>query len=185
MKHSHFITLHGSPAARHREKRARAWVLVLLLALALALVLAAPARSAPASERFGLGIVLGSPSGISLKIPQGAQSLNVIVGYDLDNDPPGPGPEWDDDYVYVGVDYVWYNYELIRVKQGRLPLYFGPGAYAAIADRTVVGVRFAVGLEYQFARAPFDIFLELGPRVNVVPDTDADVFAGLGARFFF
>ena len=185
MKNPQFI-LNENPR-KLREKRARAWALILLLALALAAVLVAPARAQPASDRFGLGLVLGSPSGLSLKIPQGAQSVNVIVGYDFDDGPPPPRDRgWGDDWLYVGADYVWYNYGLIRVERGRLPLYYGPGVYAAISEpRSAVGIRFAVGLEYQFAQAPFDIFLELGPRINVVPNTDGDIFVGLGGRFFF
>jgi hypothetical protein len=181
------VIYHPANAAREKShERTRNWMYLILLILVLIAVLAGPARAAGnARDNFGIGVILGSPSGISLKIPQGAQSINVIAGWDIHNDDP-PGPPCCNDYFYIGGDYVWYNYNLIHVSQGRLPLYYGPGIYAAFSKpRNVVGFRFPVGLEYQFATAPFDIFLELGPRVNIVPATDVDIFVGLGARFFF
>jgi hypothetical protein len=162
------------------------------IAAGIALGLAATAHAAPASDgRFGLGFVLGNPSGISMKIPAApANSINVIAGWDL-NDGPGPGPDRDCcSSFYVGADYAFYNYNLIRVQRGRMPLYYGPGLNASFYDApgdddVRVGFRFVVGLEYQFATAPFDIFLEIAPGINVIPDTDGFVSAGLGARFFF
>jgi hypothetical protein len=156
-----------------------------LLAVLGILAAAVPARAADAATGTGIGIVLGEPSGFSLKLPHGANSINVILGYDLDDGPDGPGCCDGDGHFYVGGDYVWYNYNLIRVSQGRFPLYYGPGAYVALWDRTVAGLRGVVGLEYQFATAPFDIFLEIGPRINVIPNTHTSAFGGLGTRFFF
>jgi hypothetical protein len=46
-------------------------------------------------------------------------------------------------------------------------------------------MRFVLGLEYQFATAPFDIFLEIAPGIRVIPNTSGYVSSGLGARFFF
>jgi hypothetical protein len=152
-------------------------------------------------DHFGLGIILGGPSGLSLKIPSGrANSINVILGYNAHGGPgwgngwgngrcDGPGDDdcWDDDgSFYLGADYVWYNYNLIRVTHGRLPLYYGPGLNATVwDDGSRVGFRIVVGLEYQFATAPFDIFFEVAPGVNLVPNTSGYVSAGIGTRFFF
>lgn len=148
---------------------------------------------------FGLGIVLGNPSGLSAKIPAGANSINAILGYNAYGGPhwgydcPGPGPNncYDNGSLYLGADYIFYNYNLIRVSKGRLPLYYGPGLNATFwdapagADAVRVGIRVAVGLEYQFASAPFDIFFEIAPGINVIPNTSGYVSAGLGTRFFF
>src|SRR5688572_20008891 len=93
------------------------------------------ANATPASEGFGIGVVLGSPSGISLKIPASpANSINVIAGWNLD----GNDGRWDNDgccsSFYLGGDYIFYNYNLIRVNRGRLPLYYGPGLNASFWD---------------------------------------------------
>ena len=151
-------------------------------------------------ESFGLGIILGNPSGLSAKIPAGANSINAILGYnsyrDGWRDCDGPGNNNNcynngDGSLYLGADYIFYNYNLIRVSKGRLPLYYGPGLNATFWDAPSgedgirVGIRIAVGLEYQFASAPFDIFFEIAPGINVVPNTSGYVMAGIGTRFFF
>ena len=149
-------------------------------------------------ESFGLGIILGNPSGLSLKIPSGNNSINAIFGYNSyrsrwgDCNGPGRGNGcYNDGSLYLGADYIFYNYNLIRVSKGRLPLYYGPGLNATFwdappgADGLRVGIRIALGLEYQFASAPFDIFFEIAPGINVVPNTSGYVMAGLGTRFFF
>jgi len=167
--------------------------------LITALVVGAAALTAhatPASDGFGIGVILGSPSGLSLKIPATPNnSINVIAGWNLDGD----NGRWDNDgccsSFYIGGDYIFYNYNLIRVNRGRLPLYYGPGLNASFwdgpdgpgddDDNVRVGFRIALGLEYQFATAPFDIFVEIAPGVNVIPSTNAYVAAGIGTRFFF
>ncbi len=152
----------------------------LILCLACVLTMAIPST---ASGDFGLGIILGAPSGISAKIATGqTNSVNLILGYDLND---GPGCCRDNGQLYIGGDYVWYNYNLIRVSKGRLPLYYGPGANASFSNNSRVGVRGVIGLEYQFSGAPFDVFLEIAPGINVMPSTHGYVSGGLGSRFFF
>ena len=144
--------------------------------------------SATTGGNFGLGIVLGNPSGISAKIASGpANSIDLVLGYDLNRD------AWrgkndccrDGGQLYAGADYVWYNYNLIHVSKGRLPLYYGPGINATLSNYSTVGIRGVLGLEYQFADAPFHLFLEIGPGINVVPNTFINGSGGFGGRFFF
>jgi hypothetical protein len=162
-------------------------------------LLAGNAVAAPAaSSDFGLGFILGNPSGLSAKLPtSGINAFHFILAYDQGGGWGNRG--WDDNYgncgpnndndcngrLYFGGDYVWYNYNAIPVKQGRLPFYYGPGIWTSVSDNTGVGIRFALGLEYQFATAPFDIFLEIAPGVRVIPNTSGYVSSGLGARFYF
>lgn len=160
-------------------------------ALAL-LATATPSRAANAATGTGIGFVLGSPSGFSLKLPQGrANAWQFTLGYDLDG-----GNHWGNNHdhdgasFHFGADYLWYNYNIFRVSKGRLPLYYGPGAWVGFHDHDDhnhgrVGIRGVIGIAYQFANAPFDIFLEVGPGISILPDTDGHGFGGLGARFFF
>ena len=172
--------------------------LIALFALSVLTIGLAAAQNQ--RDKFGLGIILGNPSGLSAKIPSGNNSINAILGYNAHGGPywgerdcPGPGPAncYDDGSLYLGADYIFYNYNLIHVSQGRLPLYYGPGLNATFwnapagRDDVRIGFRIAVGLEYQFASAPFDIFFEIAPGINLVPNTAGYVSAGLGTRFFF
>jgi hypothetical protein len=148
-----------------------------------------------AGNNFGLGFVLGNPSGLSAKLPSGPiNAFHFILAYDQGRGWGNRG--WANDYcnnndndcngrLYLGGDYVWYNYNAIPVSQGRLPFYYGPGIWTSVADNSAVGIRFALGLEYQFATAPFDIFLEIAPGIRVIPNTSGYVSSGLGARFYF
>jgi len=141
--------------------------------------LAVGAASADDSN-FGLGFMLGNPSALSARIAtSGTNAVDLLLGYDL------YAPE-QDGVLYLGGDYLWYNYSLIPVSRGRLPVYYGPGIQATISsEHASVGIRGVLGLEYQFANAPFDLFLEVGPGINVIPNTDPNVSAGFGARYFF
>ncbi len=145
--------------------------------------------SAAKGGNFGLGIILGDPSGISAKIATSPiNSVNLVLGYNQYRDYGWRNNKnccYDGGQLYVGGDYVWYNYNLIHVSKGKLPLYYGPGLNATISNYSSFGVRFVLGLEYQFADAPFDLFLEIGPGINVLPNTWANGSGGLGARFFF
>ena len=168
---------------------------IITLAAALTAIAPTPAKAADAATGTGIGFVLGSPSGLSLKLPQGrANAWQFTLGYDLDGHNHWGGPGHDHHHgarFHLGGDYLWYNYNLIRVPKGRLPLYYGPGLFFGAHhhdggdDHARFGIRGVIGLEYQFARAPFDIFFEIGPGISIFPDTYGTVFAGLGGRFFF
>jgi len=174
-------------------KTARLFTAAALATLMLGAT-AIPTHAANAATGTGIGFVLGGPSGFSLKLPQGrAYAWQFTLGYDLDGGRHWGGPYHDHDdgaSFYVGGDYLWYNYNIFRVSRGRFPLYYGPGAWVSLHNHddhndSRAGIRGVVGLAYQFATAPFDIFLEVGPGISIVPDTDGHGFGGLGARFFF
>ncbi len=148
------------------------WMFLLLAALG-------SAAAAPGGN-FGLGFILGAPTGLSAKIQTGPlNSVNLLAG-------------WHTFYRGVSVfyadgDYVWYNPKAIPpVSEGKLILYYGPGAnFAAASGGGGFGVRFVAGLEYLFANDPFDVFFELGPVMSLVPQVEPAFTAGLGARYFF
>jgi len=48
-----------------------------------------------------------------------------------------------------------------------------------------VGVRIPVGINYIFAKAPLDIFLEIVPMLELVPRTEFNLNGGIGIRYFF
>jgi hypothetical protein len=84
-------------------------------------------------------------------------------------------------------DVLWHNFDLIKVPQGRLPIYFGVGALVRFRDNAddQLGVRIPVGVSYMFEQAPIDIFAEIGPAIDIVPDVRGEVTAGIGIRFWF
>lgn len=149
----------------------KSFYLVLVLGLLLWIVPYANAGN------FGLGVVVGDPTGISGKLwTSKTTALDGAAAWSL-----GRHARFQ-----FQLDYVYHNFSAIKVQEGRFPIYYGFGARIKSEEHeTGLGVRVPVGLDYIFAKAPVDIFLEIAPAVTLVPDTTADFDIGLGVRFFF
>ena len=90
--------------------------------------------------------------------------------------------------LHLHADYLVHKFDLIPVEKGSLPFYFGIGGRIRFAEGNGddrIGIRIPVGLDYIFADAPLDIFLELVPILDLAPDTDLDFNGAVGIRFFF
>lgn len=125
---------------------------------------------------FGLGIILGSPTGLSAKCWLSKSSaFDAAAAWSLGRE----------GRFQIHGDYLWHNFNLIKVEEGEFPLYYGLGFRVNFGDETEAGVRFPVGLEYLFSGAPFDIFVEVVPILQVIKKTDFEIDGGIGARFFF
>jgi hypothetical protein len=146
-------------------------IFALLAALSLA------PGAAQAQEGLGLGVIVGEPTGLSLKT-----WLHPTTAFDL-------AAAWsfvDEDALHLHGDYLIHNYNTFPVSKGRLPFYYGVGARLKIQDHdSAVGIRVPVGVSYLFAHEPIDLFLEVVPIMDVTPATDLSVNASLGARYYF
>ncbi len=154
----------------------------LLFLTVLAITVAAWGSPIQPGRNFGLGLVAGDPTGLSLKYWKG--STNAIQG----------SLAWSflkNGYLRANADYLWHDYDLITVEKGSLPLYYGPGVTlwaGRVRDDhggANIGVRGVCGLEYIFKGAPFDLFLELAPTLDLAPATGLWLQGGLGARYYF
>ena len=129
-------------------------------------------------EKFGIGVILGEPTGITAKI-----MLNDTNAIDM-------GAGWKtsgDNELHIYGDYLFHMYDVIPVPKGLLPLYFGAGARIVFHenDDNEVGIRIPVGVEYVFEDIPLGAFVELVPVLDLTPDTEFDFEAGTGIRYFF
>ncbi|MBK9097404.1 MAG: hypothetical protein IPM14_04615 [bacterium] len=128
------------------------------------------------SRGFGLGIVLGEPTGLSAKLwTSSSNAFDFAAAWSFKGD----------GHLLLQADYVWHSFDLIRVSSGRLPLYYGIGGRVILADDPLLGIRIPLGLNYQFDSAPIDIFAEIVPILDLVPSTDFDLGGGIGVRFWF
>lgn len=155
----------------------------------LAITFAASITPLSAStNRFGAGVIIGDPTGLSLKYwLTGETAADIGVGWSFSGD----------DYFHIHGDYLLHNFSLIKVPEGNLPLYYGVGARYIIRENdnrgknedkdkdNTLGIRIPVGIAYIFADFPVDIFLELVPVVDLIPDTGFGFDGGIGARYFF
>jgi len=147
------------------------------LALCLLSMAAQPARAdtlvivdAPSTNyrtpAWGIGLILGEPTGFSVKRYLGRDAVHVYLGGAY-----GPG-------LRVGFDYL---FGLARLQEGRnasLDLFVGLGAFAGALRGPCgginnwqgdcngdgyLGARMPLGLEVRFHNAPISIGLELAP----------------------
>lgn len=160
-------------------------IVLSILTPFLLLTAAGVATAQSNGGNFGLGIIVGEPTGIDAKIfLTKKNALEFAVAWSLN----------DDNDLHIQGDYLWHNYRLIKLDSSdEMPLFFGVGLRAIMRDDRddrndrddVVGIRFPVGLAYMFANYPFDIFAQIAPILDVAPDSDFDLEGAIGARFWF
>lgn len=150
--------------------------------IALMTVLACAAPAAAQEKGFGLGVIVGEPTGVSGKL---WQSRSTALDF---------GAAWsfvDESALHLHFDILVHRFDVIHVDSGKLPLYYGVGARVKFAEDdagdqdTNVGIRFPVGLDYLFARDPLDLFVELVPILDIAPETDVSLNASVGFRYWF
>ncbi|GAB4303675.1 MAG: hypothetical protein Kow0090_19260 [Myxococcota bacterium] len=133
---------------------------------------------------FGLGIILGEPSGITGKLwlTEG-NALQMTASWSLNHD----------SFIVIG-DYTYSFWYIIRSADAvAFPLYVGFGGALGIGGKEhpwdksdpKLALRIPLGLAVAFRRAPVEIFLEVAPAILVIPEVEGDVMGGIGARFYF
>ena len=63
--------------------------------------------------------------------------------------------------------------------------HFGLGGRVKFEKENRLGVRFPVGFAYEFEKTPLDIFVEIVPVFDIIPDTEFNMNGGIGIRYFF
>jgi hypothetical protein len=143
---------------------------------------------AGAEDGFGIGIIAGEPTGISFK---------KWLSHDTAIDAAAAWSFSENTSFQFHADYLIHNFGVLKsaVPEGRLPVYFGIGGRIKLQNHgndhnrndhdALLGVRIPFGISYLFAKAPVDVFAEIVPVLDVVPDTKLDLNGGIGARFYF
>jgi hypothetical protein len=131
-----------------------------------------------------LGIILGEPTGLSAKY---WMTTNTALDF---------GAAWsfgENGNFHLHCDYLYHNFDIFKVDEGSLPLYFGIGGRIRFeGDDTMdkdhgthVGLRLVLGIEYLVAAYPMSIFFEVAPIVDLAPATEGSMNGGLGIRYVF
>jgi len=153
-------------------------------------VLLVCSQSFAQDRKFGAGIILGEPTGISAKYwTSGSNSLDFGLGWFNQYVPVRGG---SGGYYFSGTrfqmhtDYLWHSFDAIRSSE-RFPLFYGVGALLASGggDPAVFGVRGVFGISWMPRSTPLDIFIELAPTLQLTPATGLVMGAGFGGRYFF
>jgi hypothetical protein len=147
-------------------------------------------KSFSANKNFGLGLMIGAPTGLA-----GKYYLSDDTALDF-----GVGAYYRyryDSALHIHVDYLWHPAVLATADPFILPIYFGIGGRVLEHGRNGnkydehlhLGVRAPVGLLMDFNRVPLDIFFELALVFDIVVDSAdhgyVDLNGAVGARFYF
>lgn len=138
-----------------------------------------------AGQSYGVGIILGSPTGLTGKMMLTRTSaIAVNAGWSF----------WPASGFHITGDYQFLFPGAITDEDGRpvhsLIPYIGLGGRVRFRsnendddDDFQAGVRFGGGIEY--LPEPIGIFIELYPVVNLIPSTKFAFEGGLGFRIYF
>ncbi|MFA7332053.1 MAG: hypothetical protein WC326_13370 [Candidatus Delongbacteria bacterium] len=136
------------------------------------------------AELLGLGVMVGEPSGLTAKSwLDKTHAVDLGLAYSLSGDTD----------LQVHADYLIHNFGLLADSgiKGRLPFYYGLGGRLRLREgsgddgKDKLGVRVPLGVSWYPPDTQLDIFLELVPVVDLIPDTEAGLNGALGVRFWF
>lgn len=164
------------------------WIAALLCSGILAAVHVGDAW-AQGTEKgvFGLGLILGEPTGISGKLYLGDDT--AVAG--------AIGTAFVSGGIHVHADFLWHPWVLEDREGFVMPAYLGGGARVlnhrgAAESDFHLGGRGVAGILFDFKDVPLDVFVEAALVLDYVladdPEHDGfglDVNAGAGVRYYF
>lgn len=144
------------------------------------LILALFSTDAFAAGGTGVGVVLGSPNGITARhwISE-QQSIDGSAGWAITKS-----------RFQLNANYLWNMPSAIELGEENLDLFFGLGlslrSKSGTADNEVVfGPRLPVGLAYEFTNPDIELFTQAALNVGLVPSSHLYFDANVGVRFYF
>jgi len=128
--------------------------------------------------KTGIGIIVGEPTGISFKQWTSEQTaFDAALAYSFS----------DKEHFYFHLNYLHHNEA--QFDSFTLPWYWGFGAnirYREDAkDQVKLAGRLPLGIYHMFNNFPGEIFLEVAPGLDVVPDIGFNLGAAIGFRYYF
>jgi hypothetical protein len=140
----------------------------------------------PGSGTFGLGFVVGEPTGFSAKYwTRGTRAWDFALG-----------ASFYSDFRFHGT----YLFHVDAFNHQRVPLHYGIGLSVVgkgeravflggnrVKHRTEVGIgpRASLGISFLPRSAPFDMFVELGATLFVIRPVGIEADLLLGGRYYF
>ncbi len=154
-----------------KEEARKKWMVLAFLFLLIGQL---PVFAQP--KGLGLGIILGEPTGISLKKWMNkSRAVDGALAWSFGHE----------DALHLHLDYLIHNRRLIHVDKHSVPFYYGVGGRFRFEENNTFGIRFPVGLTFFLVELPIDLFVEIVPIMNLAPETDLDLNAAIGARYYF
>jgi hypothetical protein len=133
---------------------------------------------------FGLGVMLGDPTGLSGKyFLSDTHALDFAAGFGFTRE----------EGFQFQMDYLWHPHVLVTTKYFRLPWYVGVGPVVQIVSRYAdkkrddigIGARVPFGLAFALTKVALDPFVEIAPGIEVFRHADFRIDAAIGVRYYF
>jgi hypothetical protein len=146
----------------------------------LALLMVAAFRSTSRAEAIGIGLFLGEPSGLDIKVGLSAKSsIDIVIGQTSFR-------EGRTDYLHL----TWLLTPFVaRGRSVLVPFRIGIGAAAigVVDDNAHAAVRVPLEIGFRFRRTPIEIYGEVAVKGVFVEEDFIrfDVDGGIGIRFYF
>jgi hypothetical protein len=119
-------------------------------------------------EGFGLGVILGEPTGICGKL--WLSSRTAFAG----------AAAWSfnkNGNLHLHADYLFHS------LGSKLGFYYGVGGRAKLDEDRKVGLRLPLGIIY-LTESSVDVFFEVAPLLDLAPSTEFRLNAAIGFRYF-
>ncbi len=156
------------------------------IVLGLMLIVTKPIKAQ--NHGFGLGIILGEPTGLSAKFWTSKENaFDFGLGFSLGGDRLAYKGNYDrDKRAHFHMDYLWHSFNAISSTE-RFPLYYGIGGRfnSGGSYEASFGIRGVFGIAWFPHSAPIDIFVELVPVLQITSSAGLGIDAGIGIRYFF
>ncbi|HEY4178523.1 MAG TPA: hypothetical protein VGM90_16865 [Kofleriaceae bacterium] len=143
---------------------------------ALAVVFTAVAQREARADVIGLGVFVGEPAGLDIKVDfKPRSSLESVIGWTTFRD------------GRTNYGHLTYLYTLATATSATLsiPLRLGIGGAIYNTNDVQLGARVPLELGLRFRRTPIEIYGEIALFVRLTNDTGFDTQGGIGLRFYF
>ncbi len=139
-------------------------------------------------QGFGLGLILGEPTGLSAKLwTSRVNAFDFGLGVSVGGDRISHKYDYDKTgRIHFHMDYLWHSFNAISSSE-RFPLYYGLGGRfnSGGGYDGSIGIRGVFGIAWLPRSTPLDIFLELVPVFQITPLSGLGIDSGVGIRYFF
>jgi hypothetical protein len=132
---------------------------------------------AQSQSKFGLGIIVGEPTGITGKLHlDNTSSIDGAIGWS----------SYKYGSLHIHADYL----SNITRLASEVPFYLGVGGRIKIKNTdehqdTKLAIRVPVGIAYEPSSTPIDVFLEIVPMLDLTPSSEFSWNAAIGIRYYF
>lgn len=126
------------------------------------------------NKNIGIGVMLGEPTGVTVKIWKGDKTAFDIGG------------AWsiakENEALHLHASLLRHSWFQDRPN---IAFYYGIGGRILFIDDAAIGVRVPFGLTYVANKLPLDFFVEVAPIFDLVPDSGFAGNGAIGMRIYF